>query len=221
MHSSTTINLPSLLEFFDEGIPSSRGHATAVNAVLGEEIAIGLMAHYFSSMGCKVEVKTPCTQGTQRGVRLDCWILTDDLLYQVEIKNWSSHSFGGRVFPTEEIAVERHLIDRWENQWIKEERIPRDKAARKVLVPMKPPEGCNLPDKHEAMLCFWDPMHPAGKSEPLFTVPTADDCFFDELFVFSLSNYVKNLIKQEIYELEILMPNTMTRLAWLKKMCSQ
>lgn len=221
MASVIKLNLHALLEFFDEGVISSQGHATAINAVLGEEIAIGLMADYFTSNGRKVEVKYPCTQGTQKGVRLDCWIRVDNEIYQVEIKNWSSHSVGGRVFPKKEDAVEQYLIERWRNQWLEEKKIPRDKAARKVLVPMKLPNEWEHHKDFKTMLCFWDPMHPEGRSEPLFSVPTADGCPFQQLFVFSLSIYVRNLLRDRVSEKEVSMPNVTARMAWLNKICQQ
>lgn len=68
------LNLIPLLQFFDEGIDGSQGHATACNAMMGEDLGIGLLKHYFENSGKKVirvEVSQPCTQGTQRGVRLD------------------------------------------------------------------------------------------------------------------------------------------------------
>jgi len=40
------LNLRELLNFYDYKVPLSKTHASAVNAVLGEDLAIALLVHY-------------------------------------------------------------------------------------------------------------------------------------------------------------------------------
>ena len=45
------LNLRELLNFYDYRVESSNTHASAVNAVLGEDLAVALLLHYFKSLG--------------------------------------------------------------------------------------------------------------------------------------------------------------------------
>ena len=49
------IDVLSLLQFFDEVVPASCYHATAVVAVAGEDMGAGLVAHYLRQQGLTVE----------------------------------------------------------------------------------------------------------------------------------------------------------------------
>lgn len=182
-------------------------------------MAAELMKHYFNSEVANVEVATPCNLGTVKGNRLDCWLRVDSVIYQVEIKNWSSHSFGGKPFPKndDDAEISIHLIGRWKNQWDEKNRVPKDNAAKKVLIQMNPKDEWKKLE-HRAMLCFWDPMNPEGKIEPLFNVPTSNQNF-QTLYVFSLSNYVRQLINLGVTDLQLDMPITTARINWLKTMC--
>jgi hypothetical protein len=70
-----SIHLSQLLEFFDYKVKESETHASAINSVLGEELAAALMVHFFVNQGYHVtELALPCTTGSNRGFRLDKWI---------------------------------------------------------------------------------------------------------------------------------------------------
>src|SRR5689334_7997677 len=95
------IDIVRTLKFYDEAIPSSQHHATAINAMAGEDMGAGLFLHYLKQKNIAAEILPyPCTQGTTSGVRLDRWILATKngkkIYYQTEIKNWSAHAFGGK-----------------------------------------------------------------------------------------------------------------------------
>jgi hypothetical protein len=113
------LNLQSLLEFYDCKPPTSEKHASAINAVLGENIAIALMKHYFEHDEYKVTSHQPCTQGTSRGHRLDIWFALEkgDIknIYQVEIKNWSAHSVGG--IKVDQNSDERYMVKHRKIVW--------------------------------------------------------------------------------------------------------
>jgi hypothetical protein len=66
------VDISLTLQFFDELVRGSEYHATAVVAVAGEDMGVGLVTHYLRRQGLTVEVMPgACTQGTHKGVRLD------------------------------------------------------------------------------------------------------------------------------------------------------
>ena len=216
------LNLRELVNFYDYGIASSKKHATAVNAMMGEELGVSMMLQYFKNMGEQIEaLPGGCNQGTQKGHRLDKWLVQKKpdgvLLYQVEIKNWSAHSIGGTR------AAKEWGPDKWteyrKTVWgrrFKPDGVLRDPEARKVLTPMKP-----LPKFEQAVIepviCFWEGMHPKGESEVFFDVPVTGEKF-DKLFVFSMSNFVHQLIAGGTVFLDVDMPYAAARKVWIEKL---
>ena len=216
------LNLRELLNFYDYRVPSSNTHASAVNAVLGEDLAVALLVHYFKGVGLEVvALDEVCTQGTQRGFRLDKWIAvkskTDSIIYQVEIKNWSAHSIGGKsvMQDADEQYMRDFRIKRWNHQFNANKKIPSQKETLKVLTKMRVPnEYSNY--KHEALLCFWEPLHDKGELEAFFEVDVDSDAF-NKLNVFSMSNYVSEL-RKTTETLEVEMPDADARIEWLRKL---
>jgi hypothetical protein len=219
-----TLHLNELLNFYDYRVSSSFGHASAVNAVLGEDLAVALLTHYFKGVGLEVvALDEVCTQGTQRGNRLDKWIAvnsaTESVIYQVEIKNWSAHSIGGKsvMVGADEDYMREFRRKRWVYQFNEEEQIPSQPETLKVLTKMRiPSEYINY--KHEAMLCFWEPLHPQGELEALFEVDVVSD-EFKKLKVFSMSNYVSELLKTTD-KIVVGMNDADERIEWLQKIYS-
>jgi hypothetical protein len=164
------IDIIELLKFYDEKIQTSVHHATAINAVAGEDLGAGLITHYLNRENFSAKVlPDPCTQKTKKGYRLDRWILAkinnEKIYYQTEIKNWSAHAIGGKILKINatQDEVSEYKIKRWNKSW--DGKILTEKAARKVLTPMKPIEENS---KVEPLICFWMSMHPEGKSAPFF-----------------------------------------------------
>src|SRR5437867_11663435 len=99
----------ALLDFYDD--PQSelfaadgRGsHVSAITGLIGEDLILGLLLHYWKSQGDSARVISyQCTQGTIKGVRLDAWVIKNDgELFQVEVKNWSAHSRDGYRLPAD------------------------------------------------------------------------------------------------------------------------
>ncbi len=154
----------SLLDFYDYKVKESETHASAINSVLGEDLAIALMNHYFSAEGSKVTaLDLPCNQGTQRGNRLDKWIALEKsdskTLFQIEIKNWSAHSFSGSIVKRDgdDDYMKSLRIKRWRLRFNEDKKVPSQKEALKVLTKMKIPKS-HLAYEHKALLCFWKPM---------------------------------------------------------------
>ena len=216
------LNLRELLNFYDYRVPSSNTHASAINAVLGEDLAVALLIHYFKGVGLEViALDEVCTQGTQRGYRLDKWIAvksaTQSVIYQVEIKNWSAHSIGGKSvkLDADEDYMREFRTKRWLHQFNVDKQLPSQKETLKVLTKMRvPTEFSNY--KHEALLCFWEPLHHKGELEALFQVNVVCDAF-KRLKVFSMSNYVSELLKTT-ETLEVEMTDADARIDWLQKL---
>lgn len=228
------LDLIQLLTFFDEAPKDSCGHATAIVGVIGEDFGAAVVKHYMVRSKLwgdinSVEIdheKTPTT-GAQSGFRLDRWVLVSHengaTLYQVEIKNWSAHAIGGKriaINVSEEDLVS-HRRDRWKNQFT-EKGVPNRDSSRKVLVKMVPPyRWAHYPIT--PMICFWDAMHPDGKSDPFFEVGIEFDAHddtkycreFKKLAVFSMSNYIRLLVKNGESVIDVELPNCEKRLDWL------
>ena len=97
--STLRVNVRETLRFFDEKPPWSAQQATAVVAVLGEDLAAAALQHCLEANDAsKVTIRTETVgTGGLKGPRLDRWIEADlssgqRLLFQTEIKNWSAHA---------------------------------------------------------------------------------------------------------------------------------
>ena len=213
------IDVVKILEFYDEEVPSSLHHATAINAVAGEDIGAGLILHYLKQKNISAKILSEkCSQRTKKGVRLDRWILAikngKKVYYQTEIKNWSAHAIGGKILKINATPKEtsEYKIKRWNHFW--DGKTLRAEKARKVLTPMKPIEDKS---KVEPLICFWDLMHPSGKKEPFFSVPLKDENF-SRLWVFSMSAHLRNLLSSGEKKIILEMSETKSRIEWLKTM---
>lgn len=217
MQSQIHLPIRSLLEFFDEAPDYARGHATAITAVLGEELGAGLLVDYFRGKGVTAEVLgLTCTQGTTSGRRLDRWVRVakgrHTTYFQVEIKNWSATAIGGRriAINATNSQLRDHKIERWSREWNGEGFIKQ--AVQKVLTPMKPPV---IDATVEPLVCFWDAMHPIGKKEPLFSIPVSLGRF-PRVWIFSMSAYLRNLFQAKQDYVSIDAPAAKARLQLLK-----
>ena len=63
-------------------------------------------------------------------------------------------------------------------------------------------------------------MHPFGDENEFFSVDVNSENF-SCLKVFSMSNHIRNLIKQDINFIEVSMVDTEERLSWLEKICTK
>jgi hypothetical protein len=212
MTSTLWINTLELLQFYDDPNDAEQGmNAAAVNAVAGEELGLALLIDYLRSVEVDASIMPgPCSTGKRSGYRLDGWISTPETIFQVEVKNWSAHSLGGRRLPVDAGPEQssRHRITVWQDYWTG--KTFRDESAAKVLEPMLAPQG----DKRIApLIVFWDPMHPRGLPEPLFHVPLVDAAF-PEVTVFSMSTYLRSL---KCANLQLPLPKTLARLKILNR----
>ncbi|MBX7235005.1 MAG: hypothetical protein K1X65_11505 [Caldilineales bacterium] len=207
------IDRVAVLSFYDDPGPDENGtHATAINAVVGEEMGLALLIHCLHRRGVEAQIlNAPCTTGQRRGHRLDGWVITPGVLYQVEVKNWSAHSLGGRRFPigASETDSRRHRRMVWSEYW--NGSTFTDSPAAKVIEPMRSPlKGIPV----EPLIVFWVSLHPEGKPEPLFQVPLLDKAF-DRVHIFSMSSYLRSLDDDTV---DLPLPKATARLAILRRL---
>jgi hypothetical protein len=215
------LNVETVLRFFDERPPGSPGHATAIVAVAGEDMGVGLLCDYLHRRQLQAEVlEGPCTTGKRAGSRLDRWVRASGAgsktLYQVEVKNWSAHAIGGVPLPInaslEQVA--KYKIDHWQDAWDESSGTFSHPTLKKVLEQMLPPESCDI---HEPLVCYWSAMHPTGAEEPLFSQPLSGR-WCAAVWVFSMSSYLRSLYSAGDRRLVIPMPQATARLTWLQQL---
>ena len=230
-----TVNVEELVRFLDEKPSWSVGHATAVVGIAGEDLGAACFGHYVQSKGGTAEIlkkagtcrPRPVTTGKKKGPRLDRWIRTEwpggSLVFQAEIKSWSAHAIGGRVLPvgaTRE-EVKDYKQERWQRHWNPEQSRLRGPHTLKVLLRMKVPGGVD-PECVRPLLILWEALAPGDQAgEHLFSVRLSDGLFeFPELWVFSVSSYLRGVLERGEKVLRLAMPDTASRLESLKRILS-
>lgn len=225
-----TVNRLALLKFLDVKSDYSRGHATGVVSVVGEDLNAACFRRYAESKGAVVEVlPNPVTTGQKQGPRLDRWIKADwpdgnRILYQAEIKNWSAHAIGGKNLPVDAKPqkVADYKQDRWKRHWNSKSSILKGNSCAKVLVPMQRPGGLEA-RTIRPLLIFWEALGPQDADDHLFRVAARRPHYPDlpkfteptELWVFSVSSYLRSLTDETIC---LPMPNAARRLRALTGM---
>jgi hypothetical protein len=227
------LNIAELLLFFDAAPADSVSHATAIVAVLGEDLGTALLQKRLLDEGKTTTVALrpnglPQTPIGEAG-RLDRWLLSDGpknpTQYQVEIKNWSAHATNGQRFtvasnaPEYEERLRQHRIHRWANTFNRETQSFWNRTANKVFTQMMNPPRPDI--QVEPLICFWDPMHREGEAESLFRVdlqPNRRGFHFDHVWVFSMSNYLRSLTDSQIC---LEMPAAAQRIQWLRRLVPQ
>lgn len=137
------------------------------------------------------------------------------VLYEVQIKNWCAHSLGGRSLAIDVAAIAMHGARTWKRYWDEAERRPLEKPLRKVLVPMRVPRHLGT-DRAEPVACVWDLLSPDGAPTPWFSVPASG--VLERLHWFSMSSYLRSLLRQGVREIELAMPILEARLAVVERM---
>jgi hypothetical protein len=230
MCNKIKINIDAIINFYDSKDSTNSKHASSISGVIGEDLGAGLIKHYFENClkvnECKIIDDTPKTKGNW----LDRWIIVEDTktIYQTEIKNWSSHSLGGKNITNE------NLCEQSKNYFpVQKENLEKTEPnnVNKVLLKM------NLTDKvipnhseykHKAMICYWFPIsdnstnicNECNDLPPFIFNVTAMDTNkqdmdtnkqFNELTFFSMSLYLRCLQKKGMKDVEIYAPNIVER----------
>ena len=226
-----------LLKFFDEKHGASKGDATGIVAVAGEDLNAACFQHYSESRGDRVTILPgSVTTGKQKGPRLDRWLEVKPhkgprFLYQTEIKNWSAAAIGGETLTVNASPqkVTTYKQRRWKKHWDFERQTLKGLGTAKVLVPMQRPERSKrIPVR--PLLIFWEALGPAEKAhQHLFSVPVKYYCEadrpgswpcsgkFSELWIFSVSSYLRSL---EDATIQLPMPGAARRIQTLNRVFS-
>ena len=244
-NSLVTISVNELLRFFDEKPEWSRGQATSVVGVIGEDLNTACFQRYLESTGASANViylpnsNRPCpvTTGKRRGPQLDRWIEVDwpdgsRTSFQTEIKNWSAHAIGGEILPVSASRDEvvNYKQKRWKGQWDDHLKTLTNPLTGKVLIRMKPPDGVDEGEVRP-LLIFWEAIGPREeKDKHLFSVNASTRefpfkvpdswtgyCKVPELWVFSVSSYLRSVREATI---ELSMPVGIRRLQILNELFS-
>ncbi|WP_439639267.1 hypothetical protein [Nevskia sp.] len=220
--STIRFNREALLHFYDDRNTkhfeslNPKGHVSGITGMIGEALMIGLLCQYLSETclrdGVEVLDDVPRELGGTR--KLDAWIACRNKtrLFQVEIKNWSAHSKGGRDMPLEAAyaVLDAEAQLRWHEYFADGTLLPD--SVDKVWMKCRAP----LPDfsaiRSEPLLSFW---HPIARS-----ANDAMSCYEKKdgqrLWVFSGSLYLRQLKTEHI---EIQSPHLSRRLQLLNTLC--
>lgn len=194
--------------------------------MVGEDLNTACLQHYLESMGGHAVVLRdpvtgrpfPVTTGRTKGPRLDRWIRAQwpgqpEIVFQAEIKSWSAHAFRAVPFPLGGGAadVRRRKREQWDDLWDARRRQLKHPMTVKVLERMKPPQKVE-PDSVRPLLIFWAALASSrSPNSPLFRVEVRSQ-EFDELWVFSVSSYLRSLRSKGVERIELDMPDAALRL---------
>ena len=118
------------------------------------------------------------------------------------------------AFPEE---VRNHRQDRWDFFGDSGSRRLKHPQTVKVLVPMKPPNGVDK-ETVRPLLIFWEALGPdEAPDDHLFQVDVAD-AEFEELWVFSVSGYLRSLLTSAIANSMLAMADAALRIRWLNQL---
>lgn len=193
------------------------GHASALTGILGEDLVLGLLAHFLESRepnaGRAVVKSYRCISAEVDSKRkLDAWLVQYDLsgrpkeLFQVEVKNWCRHSYRMPQIDVLPDAGNNELMTLARANWtacVDAKTNDRQRVQlSKVLEEMKLPkisglENLSPPTK---VLCFWAPLVPSN-IDALDPPYSEVDCLLDDgrghylngAMVFSGSLYLRSL----------------------------
>jgi hypothetical protein len=208
-----------LLSFYDHPVSwkstldGQGSHVSALTGVIGEDLVLGLLLHYWTKSQCTPRIVSYMCKGKGlRGKRLDAWIVqSPGVLFQVEVKNWSAHSLGGRSLPIDASAEElKSFAAKSWDYYFRRDQLPEEIA--KVMQPMVPPADFVARDVKK-LLCFWSHITDhTGK--PYCTHRLGADL----LYVFSASAYLRSLSSETV---ELKVPRIEIRLKLLKSLISE
>jgi hypothetical protein len=214
------IKRTDLIRFYDErtNTEGRGGDVSAITALWGEDLLISLLQHYWKSRenaNSKILSYT-CTTGRQKGPRLDAWVLKNPLkataeLYQVEVKNWTAYSFGGKSLRHDLTGDTQELLACSNQHWshfFSRTSLPKEIA--KVIEPMQPPAGYS-DHKPRPLLCFWAYIL-NSKNQPLGQWTSGNN---RTLSIFSASAYLRSLTDET---LDLNMPRAERRLELLNSL---
>ena len=229
------INIKEALEFFDEAT-RGRGHASAIVGVIGEDLNASAFKHYMEAQGAEVQILDTSVQqglpgrGWGTGKRLDRWIYLKEKngakkLYQCEIKNWSATAIGGYSLglKASEEEICKVARRRWKQQLGDFSQDKGPNYISKVFAQMKIPAEYQEVRNVQPLMAYWMPVSHAGKLTPFFSVSKSKIGIkfatpFKALNIFSVSLYLRELMKQKHSHIDLDMPNAEKRIEILNSL---
>ena len=223
------VKLKELVEFMDYN-SMVRRHSSAIKGLACEELNLALLCHYLEHEArykSVIKLKSSCTT---TGSRLDAWVQCSnnessqypEILYQVEVKSWSFHGYGGgEALPLNGNGTDesycKHVIARWSKYWNDGSKKFNDPKLNKVLNEMNVPKEFQCQkDNIRTLACLWDAIHPEGLKDPFFEIECSPGKF-KAVSIFSVSTYVRNLIAKKTYSLALDLPDTKERISLLSR----
>lgn len=229
------INIESLIRFYDTAEDSEfRHHVSGITGMIGENMAIGLLKHYFISNGAenvrvfnfKPRQKLKANEYVNKGKRLDAWMFVGSWkkLYQIEIKSWSAHSIASysnlNLFLGCDVEKLKNFAEsKFDNQWDNHNRTLRLPYVSKVLLEMEAPKDDSedlTGAIREPIICYWYPIARKSAFKSFFSEPSGSE-LFDSINFFSLSLYLRELHDQGETEIDIDVPEIETRFRYLNR----
>lgn len=199
------ININKIISFFDEGNGRGSGDVSSIIGLIGEDLNSAVFKYYLESCKHKVEIlDSRVVQGFKGGKWLDRWIVdhTDKIIYQCEIKNWSSTAISGRELRLDANDNEKKIVSEY-NQ-VKEiknnfvNRVKQPTGVTKVLLKMKVPHEY---EQYEVLplVIYWMPVSFSQNVLDFYSqldvkkINLNLDTNFSILKVFSVSLYLRTL----------------------------
>jgi hypothetical protein len=213
-----TIDIKRMVHFYDAD-RLARAHSSAVKLVAHEEFAVQLLIHFFNENKQPARaLDIPCTAREGRAW-LDKWLVVEQddrtIHYQVEVKGWSFHGYGGGrslEVGCSDGELGARMQEEFANCWNNQSGRFRALGLDKVLREMNTKHSGEI----RPLACLWTAMHPDGRlDEPLFEVPGVKRSHFASVWVFSVSAYLRQLLREKQSRIELDLPKTSARLEHL------
>jgi hypothetical protein len=201
------LEINDIINFYDSKNPNDSGLVSSLTGLFGEELVIALLAHFLATQGSQIIIHDEKPRSNRW---LDAWISSENngitKLFQVEVKNWSSHSLGGvKLLPnaSNEDVNSYGLCRLKEHYDFSTQELSKD--VEKVLIPMKNEPQIKY-QKKETTLAFWmvvsDNLCP-HELNPYFGLNVKSDDF-QKINIFSASIYLRQLLfSQQTLKIEL------------------
>lgn len=214
------LKVKDIINLFDVKKDDVRHDISSVIGVVGEDLGAALFKRYHEETFGKKVIISPYSpvSGTMKGPRLDRWLYVEQsknkfTAYQTEIKNWSAYAIGARMVGIDLKTIPAVALLNWKDRILRLQHKDKN-GENKVFYPMKKPS--DFPDKAilEPLIIYWFVLSKDGTNvDPYFSV-SMNINGFKKLNVFSMSNYLRSIKKDEI---TLDMPSAEKRIRLLRK----
>ena len=244
--SSVLINVNEILSFFDEIPDWADRHSAGVVGMIFEDLAAAILEHCLHRNGVEhVAIRTePVTTGRKKGPRLDRWIEADldggqKVLFQTEIKSVSAHSTGHKriILNASQEEMSDHEQENWDgpvelrkehaerptngqsagaDEDSRDHREKAHPAAPDLLAAIRPKDRTQRHDQVEGGHLFkvTGVTYNFGFQKPQSWETNPK---FIELWVFSISSYLRSIRSKCPNQLKLPMPIASNKMQALRR----